>query len=208
MSLRPLLGLQSHPKPEALGRGPLHSEEVGFVDMLGSPRASRAERSSRQANDADPDEQTLVVCFEPLSTGTGQVLLAAQVVGLRLLDLVRGLPSPVPAAVPSGAPSLVGSKILVEIESPAEGQMRATIKLDSGSLGPITLELDFSRGHLELRATVCTSRAAQTLVAAEVALREGLAHAGLDLRGMQVWLAPKREVAHPRRQRSNTCEER
>jgi hypothetical protein len=206
MSLRRLPSVQS--RNVAFSRGLLTSEEAGFVAGLAPGHASGAERSARPADSDEHGEQTLVVRFEPLSTGTGQILVAAQVVGMRLFAIARGLEDPDRAPLPCREPPLLGSKILVEIETPSEGRMHATIKLDSGALGPITLELDFSRGHLELRATVCTSRAAQTLAASEVALREGLALAGLDLRGMQVLLAPKRAAVRPLRPLNDTYEER
>jgi hypothetical protein len=186
-------------------RDSVATARVAFVGALRAEQAvAVGEPRAQAARDAGPEkrdggEETLVVNFQPLAHSVGPILVAAQVVSVRLCELTSA-PATARATdkVAVAQPRTAPVQVMVEVQSPDAGSTHASVRVTHGPLGPITVELELCQGRVELHASASNSRAAEALRAGESALREGLAQAGIQLDSMRVTVGRRRAASGTR----------
>lgn len=196
------------------GRASVTTARVAFVgalraeqSMASAPKHGHSGAQARASDKNDPLEETLVVNFQPFTQSAGPILVAAQVVSVRLTDLVNAGSAPAATSAPASA-SVADSasarsrssqiQVTVEVQSPDTGRAHACVRVPYGPLGPITVDLELNQGRVELRAAASNERAADALRAGENALRQGLALAGITLESMQVVVGKRRATSGTR----------
>lgn len=194
-------------EPEPIAQVERVSAVTSRVAFVGALRAEESvtdarehERPKAETNVAQGQAahgDTLVVSFQPLTQSAGPILIAAQVVGVRLSELGSSTPHEM-SNKPLTLRNPAQVQITVEVQSPDAGLAHACIRLSYGLLGPITVDLELQQGRIELRAAVSTSRAADALRSGEGALRQGLALSGLTLDSMQITVGRRRPASGPR----------
>jgi hypothetical protein len=151
------------------------------------PQDAPLEQPRQQAGPCGEEDEVMVVRFEPVENREGVLLVIAHVVSARLSDLLATAEADNRSKArlpPLPEPSCASVQLTVHQSDALQGE--ASVRVERGALGAMTLQLRLDHGKLELYATVSSERAAQALASDRELLARNLSLQGIELARLDI----------------------
>lgn len=197
LAIKPIAPGAVEPRAPAEGVAPKRGGFVLCPDLGADPQPRRGPRDrgllgpTDAAAEAMPSDERMVVQFEPVAIGEGQVLAVAHVVRAHLSDLCEQAEAARQSRAHRPLPE-AHARIDVELQADDCHNGRALIQVHDSALGPMQLELRLCRGQLFVHATVSNARAAEALTSDQALLERALRLSGLELGSLSVEITRRR----------------